>query len=128
MFLSFRFFKQKEEQFVLPIHVLLTACWREYLYPLSSRSLFPRPLYIDQELLRGERCSTSWFAGCALAGPFSYFVQRWRRKREIASLFFMLQKENKIMDAPGISLLEWGSGGEQRRGEALCQASEVQNP
>lgn len=128
MFLSFRFFKQKEEQFVLPIHVLLTACWREYLYPLSSRSLFPRPLYIDQELLRGERCSTSWFAGCALAGPFSYFVQRWRRKREIASLFFMLQKGNKIMDAPGISLLEWGSGGEQRRGEALCQASEVQNP
>lgn len=69
----------------------LSACRRECLYPLSSRSSFPRPLYVARELLREEHCSTIWFAGGDLAGLFC-FVQRWGRKRETVSLFLMLQE------------------------------------
>lgn len=110
LFLSFRGFKQKEEQFVLPVHVLaqLTGCWTEYLYPLSSRSLSPIPVYLDQGLRGEEHWGTSWLAGGALAGLFSYLVQRRRRKREVASLFLMLQKGRRIMHDPGISLLRKG--------------------
>lgn len=76
MFLSFSFLSRKNNLFCLStscsLQAKLIGCWKEYLYPLSSRSLFPRPLYVDQELLREEHCSTSWFAGGALAGPLLF--------------------------------------------------------
>lgn len=121
MFLSFSFLSRKNNLFCLSTSCLLqtklSGCWKEYLYPLSSR--FPKTFVCRSGmLLREEHCRTSWFAGGALAGLFSCFVQRWGRKREIASLFLMLQKGSKIVDTPGISLLAqglWGGRGEERR-------------
>lgn len=115
----------------------LSACRREYLYPLSSRSSFPRPLYVARELLREEHCSTIWFAGGDLAGLFC-FVQRWGRKRETVSLFLMLQEGEQDHGrswhefvGPGVVRRERRGGKGRkggREGEALCQAFAVQNP